>query len=68
MKLVNIVKNVVEMAKDQKIANDAIKDLGNPDVLIRQFEDQKVASISPALVKGYINSKLNRNEHGVVLK
>ena len=68
MKLVNIVKNVVEMAKDQKIANDAIKDLGNPDVLIRNFEDQTVASISPALVKGYINAKLGRDEHGVVLK
>lgn len=68
MKLVNNVKNVVKMVEDQKIANDAIKDLGNPDVLIRQFEDKTVASISPALVKGYINAKLSRDEDGVMLK
>lgn len=61
MKLVNIVKNVVDMVEDQKIANDAIKDLENPDVLIRKFEDQPVASISPVLVKRYINAKLSRD-------
>ena len=61
MKLVNIVKNVVEMVEDQKIANDAIKDLENPDVLISKFEDQPVASISPSLVKSYIDAKLSRD-------